>query len=242
MQNKIMGHFVLGYPNIERSIEIALEYVKQGINLLECQFPFSDPSADGTIISEANIHAAKYPTDELFDALLSISKQTNVPITLMSYITRIHAIGFDLFFSKCSKMGITEFIIPDIPYDEAIRIGLIEKMSEFSCKLIPVISTNTNIQRVKDMDTFSFPFYYLMSYYGTTGADIDLNEQLKRFVQDVKSFSKKDIGIGFGIKNNAQVSAISAFADFSIVGSELLRQSKTNQLLGEYIQELTLSK
>lgn len=238
MQNKIMGHFVLGYPNLERSIEIALEYEKEGINILECQFPFSDPSADGTIISEANIQAAKYSTDELFEALAVISKKTSVPIILMSYITRIHVIGFDFFFSKCSELNINQFIIPDIPYDEAMRIGLIDQMDIFACKLIPVISTNTCTQRIKEMDKYSFPFYYLMSYYGTTGNDIELNETLKIFVKQLNSFSNKKIGIGFGIKNKHQIDEISIFADFSIIGSELLRHSKDSMSLKKYIHQL----
>ena len=238
MKNKIMGHFVLGYPTLERSIEIAVIYQKNGIDILECQFPFSDPSADGALISDANQIGARYSNEELFDGLNSLAERINIPIVVMSYITRIHKIGLNSFFKICSTIGITEFIIPDLPFDEAIRLKILEEMNEYKCSLIPVISVNTDFERIRQMDKNNFSFYYVMSYYGTTGKTIDLTTELHEFVSKVKAFSKKNIGIGFGIKTKQQINEISRFADFSIIGSELIRQSETDLKLTTYIRSL----
>ena len=57
MSYQIMTHIVAGYPSLEESEQIALTMIEAGVNHLEIQIPFSDPVADGPVISQAN-HAA----------------------------------------------------------------------------------------------------------------------------------------------------------------------------------------
>ena len=238
----LMGHFVLGYPSLERSIEIALEYAANGVTYLECQFPFSDPSADGPVISKANIAACKYSNDELFSALKQISEQTDKEIVMMSYITRIHKIGYELFFDTCKSFGITNYILPDIPYDEAVRTGLLKTMSSKECNLIPVISRNTSFERIKMMDSFNFPFYYLMSYYGTTGKDFDANQKLITFITNLKEVTQKKFGIGFGVKSKNQINDICKIADFAIMGSELLKYADSSEDMISFLKTLLIEE
>ena len=49
----LMTHVVYGYPTIPESLEIMEMLLKEGVELLEVQFPFSDPVADGPVITEA---------------------------------------------------------------------------------------------------------------------------------------------------------------------------------------------
>ena len=112
-------------------------------------------------------------------------------------------------------------------------------MKDHKCSLIPVISANTDFERIRKMDKNKFSFYYVMSYNGTTGNTIDITINLQEFVSNIKSFSQKKIGIGFGIKTKQQIIDISRFADFSIIGSELIRQSETEKKLTSYIRSLS---
>ena len=46
----VMGHVVCGYPSFEENFS-ALEIMEDaGVDLVELQFPFSEPSADGPLL------------------------------------------------------------------------------------------------------------------------------------------------------------------------------------------------
>ncbi len=62
MTKKIMTHMVCGYPNMEESYNIYRTLSKYS-TYIEVQFPFSDPIADGPIISQANREALHNGTD-----------------------------------------------------------------------------------------------------------------------------------------------------------------------------------
>ena len=234
-----MGHFVLGYPTLERSIEIAQEYSQNGVDILECQYPFSDPSADGSIITEANLVACNYSNKELMDTLKIIANTCKVPIVLMSYITRIHHIGYLNFFKSCKEMGISTFILPDIPYDEAIRTELVQTLNGLECTLIPVVSANTSTERLIEIDTYHFPFYYVMSYFGTTGNTFSDNPKLIAFIKKLRKISSKEIGIGFGVQTREHVSQINSIANFAIMGSELLKHASSKEQLLPFLKTLS---
>ena len=46
-----------GDPDIETTYNVVLEAVKNGADLIELGIPFSDPTAEGPVIQEANIRA-----------------------------------------------------------------------------------------------------------------------------------------------------------------------------------------
>ncbi len=48
-----MSHLVLGYPSLQESIETAEQYIAAGYEILELQIPFSHPTADGPVITQA---------------------------------------------------------------------------------------------------------------------------------------------------------------------------------------------
>jgi tryptophan synthase alpha chain len=55
VKNRIMAHLIAGYPDMEKSLEIALLLAESGVSALEIQFPFSDPTADGPAIEKASM-------------------------------------------------------------------------------------------------------------------------------------------------------------------------------------------
>ena len=240
--NKIMGHFVLGYPNLEKSIEIAKIYSETGIDYIECQIPFSDPSADGPVITLANHKAANLSMDSCLEALKEINKSVNSEIVIMSYISRLDHYGLDKIFSFFQKENIKNLIIPDLPYDEAAHFG-IKKISEsYDINLIPVVSLNTNINRIKEIDKQSFPFYYLVSYFGTTGKKIENYEIIRSKIEEIKTFSDKEIAIGFGIKDEKGVREVFNVSSIAVIGTELIRKSENLNELRDFLMNLNLAK
>jgi len=52
-----IGFVTGGDPSMEKSEEFILEMVRGGADLVEIGIPFSDPTAEGLVIQEANIRA-----------------------------------------------------------------------------------------------------------------------------------------------------------------------------------------
>jgi len=50
----LMTHIVLGYPSFNASLNIIETMVAAGVDLMELQIPFSEPTADGPVIARAN--------------------------------------------------------------------------------------------------------------------------------------------------------------------------------------------
>ena len=49
----LMTHLVLGYPSLDVNREVIRQMVDNGVDLMEMQIPFSEPVADGPVISRA---------------------------------------------------------------------------------------------------------------------------------------------------------------------------------------------
>ena len=104
----IMGHLVMGYPSLEQSYQNARTYAKAGFEILELQIPFSHPTADGTVITQANRIATEenhvsiedcssglFKT-QVFKTVLAISEQSNISFDLL-------IINFVLFLEVLGK-------------------------------------------------------------------------------------------------------------------------------------------
>ncbi|MGD9306636.1 MAG: tryptophan synthase subunit alpha, partial [Desulfobacterales bacterium] len=50
----LMTHIVLGYPSFNDSFNTIEAMVEAGVDLMELQIPFSEPTADGPVIVRAN--------------------------------------------------------------------------------------------------------------------------------------------------------------------------------------------
>ena len=69
-----IGYIVAGYPDIEFTKNFLLNLDKTSIDILELGIPYSDPLADGKLISDASFKASQagITTDTVFNLLLDI--------------------------------------------------------------------------------------------------------------------------------------------------------------------------
>ena len=51
----VMAHVVCGYPSFEANMQALEIMADAGVDLVELQFPFSEPSADGPLLSLIHI-------------------------------------------------------------------------------------------------------------------------------------------------------------------------------------------
>ena len=62
---------------------------KAGADLIELGIPFSDPTAEGPVIQEANLRALNgrhAPPIKLFDMVKEVRQRVKIPMVFMTYI------------------------------------------------------------------------------------------------------------------------------------------------------------
>lgn len=225
-----MGHLVLGFPSLERSYQMAREYVLSGVKYLELQIPFSHPTADGIVITDANRTAVETngvsinDCMELFEKLRAeFPEQAIIPMT---YLNKVFSFGIMDFVETLKQQGIQQLIIPDLPFD-APQADFIR---EQGLDLVPVIAPNIKMERLHSVLALNPTLIYIMSDFKITGGDFGLNKAMDQCISTIRSKSKAQIGIGFGISTGEDVANVLEIADYAIVGSSLLRAEAEGKL------------
>lgn len=232
----LMGHLVLGYPDLETSLQTARTYAAAGLAYLELQLPFSHPTADGTLITEANrVAVAGGTTLQACLAVIRVLK-TEFPaarLVAMTYANRVFATGTVDFCEALAKAGAEQLIVPDLALDSPLAAPL---RSQQHLSLIPVIGPNTTQDRLNKLLALSPRLVYLMSGYRLTGSDFTLDARLAHLVALCRA-AGAETGIGFGVSAPEAVRAVLQVANLAIVGSALLRAQQAGNL-AESLQEL----
>ena len=76
-----------GDPDLETTEKLVCVMAEAGADLIELGIPFSDPTAEGPVIQEANVRAlsAGTTTDKIFDMVVRIRKTVKIPLVFMTY-------------------------------------------------------------------------------------------------------------------------------------------------------------
>ena len=83
-----------------------------GADLIELGIPFSDPTAEGPVIQEANIRALSggVTTDNIFDMVVKIRKNTQIPMVFMTYANVVYSYGTERFVQCVSGNTICQIV------------------------------------------------------------------------------------------------------------------------------------
>ena len=78
-----------------------------GVSLIELGIPFSDPTAEGNVIQNANLRALKnnITTDDVFDMVRKIRQSVNIPMVFMTYANVVFSYGTERFRSEERRVG-----------------------------------------------------------------------------------------------------------------------------------------
>ena len=90
-----------GIENTERYIRIM---VKAGADMVEIGIPFSDPTAEGPVIQEANTRALStgVKINDIFDMVRRLrtgDDAVTIPLVFMTYLNPIYVFGREKFFT-----------------------------------------------------------------------------------------------------------------------------------------------
>ena len=209
-----------GDPDLETTGRAVRAAVANGADLIELGIPFSDPTAEGPVIQDANLRALKAgtTTDRIFDFVQELRRDVTVPMVFMTYANVIFSYGAEKFISTCEKIGIDGLILPDLPFEE--KEEFLPLCRQYHVDLVSLIAP-TSENRVAMIAREAEGFIYLVSSLGVTGTRSEIITDLKPIIRTIRENAKVPVAIGFGISQPEQAKAMAAISDGAIVGSAI---------------------
>ena len=88
-----------GDPDLDTTKAIVREMAARGADLIELGIPFSDPTAEGPVIQEANIRALSggVTTDKIFQMVRELRQDVQIPMVFMTYANVVFSYGTEKF-------------------------------------------------------------------------------------------------------------------------------------------------
>jgi tryptophan synthase alpha chain len=233
----LMPYLMAGYPDLDRSREIARAYVDGGAHLIELGVPFSDPLADGPVIHAAGV-AALAAGANVSDALSVVREVADdVPVVVMCYANLVIARGLERFADMLVSVGACGLIVPDLPLEEAP--ATLAALDERGLALVPLVAPTTPDDRLEQIGARARGFLYTVSVTGTTGERAANAGGLPEVLARAKAHTDVPVAVGFGIGTPEQAAAAaSAGADGVIVGSRLVRAAGESDAPAGAVREL----
>lgn len=218
-----IGFITAGDPNLESTEEFIDQMILAGTSLIEIGIPFSDPIAEGAVITKADIRAlaSNTTTDKIFDMIKNVRKKhPSFPLVFMTYANPVFSYGYDKFFKKSKELNMRGIIIPDMPFEE--RDEALKYAKKYDQEIISLIAP-TSLDRIKRIAENSTGFIYLVSSMGVTGMRSEIKTDLDSIVAEIKKYTNTPVAIGFGISNPDQAKRMASISDGVIIGSAIVR-------------------
>jgi tryptophan synthase alpha chain len=216
---------VLGDPDPETSVALAVAAVKAGATMLELGFPFSDPCADGPAIQKAILRAraSGVSTDRALEIMTAIrAKCPETPFNLLVYGNLVHARGFGRFTRDAVAAGASSLLVPDIPLEESGELAT--ECRSAGLGIVQMVAPSTPLARIMQLDAAANAFLYVTGHQGITGADSKDASGAESPVARVRAHARNPICLGFGLKSADGVrDAFAAGASIAVIGSHLAR-------------------
>ncbi|MBJ7539837.1 tryptophan synthase subunit alpha [Marinomonas transparens] len=222
-----MTHVVYGYPTVQESLDWMARLMKEGVDFIEVQFPFSDPVADGPSIVAA-CHKALEQDLDVDTCLSQIGKlardYSDSRIVLMSYLNPMYRFGLDKLAKRAAEENIQGLILPDLPIEQAASY----QAACASHKIDPIwlVTPVTPKDRLAMLAGQSSGFLYCVARSGVTGHSSHEEKSQKTPLDDylaqIKQHASAPMGVGFGLRERSHIEQLMGKADIAILGSALL--------------------
>jgi tryptophan synthase alpha chain len=218
-------YFTAGYPQLDSTVNIIKALAEAGTDMIEIGIPFSDPMADGPVIQRSNEKALEngMNLNLLFNQLSDIRKEVKIPLLLMGYLNPVIQFGVENFCMQCMRIGIDGVILPDLPplvYTEEY-LSIFNKYNLYN---ILLISPQSSIERISDIDKISRGFIYMVSSSSVTGSKVNFTDDQMSYFRRVSEMNLENpCLIGFGISNRETFINAGKYARGGIIGSAFVK-------------------
>lgn len=220
----LIPYITAGDPEPSVTVTAMHAMVEAGADVIELGVPFSDPMADGPVITQGHERALAHQVSLTHVlAMVSEFRQQNdrTPVVLMGYLNPVEIMGYAKFATAAAAAGVDGVLIVDLPPEEADELS-----AEYErCGLDPIylLAPTTTLQRAQRILAAARGYVYYVSLNGVTGsASLDV-DAVGRRINELRSLTALPIGVGFGIKDAVSAAAIAEHADGVVVGSVLVQ-------------------
>ena len=204
-----------GDPDLETTARAVRAAAENGADLIELGIPFSDPTAEGSVIQGANLRALNggITTDKIFAFVKELRKDVTVPMVFMTY---------------------------DLPFEEKEEFHSI--CSQYGVDLISLIAP-TSKNRIAMIAKEAEGFIYIVSSLGVTGVRSEIKTDLDSIVKVIRENTDVPCAIGFGISTPEQAKKMADISDGAIVGSAIIKLLEKHgkeapDYIGEYVRSM----
>ena len=237
-----IAFITVGDPDLETTERVVHAAVENGADLIELGIPFSDPTAEGPVIMEADEVALKAgtTTDKVFELTKKLRETIAVPMVYMTYANVVFSYGCEKFAQKAADAGIDGLILPDVPYEE--KEEFTEVFDRYGLDLISMIAP-TSEDRIAMIAKEAKGFIYMVSSLGVTGTRSEITTDISAMTDLVKKNSEVPCAVGFGISTPEQAAGMAELSDGAIVGSAIIKiiakyGKEAAGPVGEYVKEM----
>lgn len=235
-----------GDPDLAATKEIVHSMAANGADLIELGIPFSDPTAEGPVIQNANLRALErgVTTDKIFDMVRELRTDSlhpvRLPMVFMTYANVVFSYGAEKFIRTCQEIGIDGLILPDLPFEEKEEFDAVCQAHDVD--LISLIAP-TSENRVAMIAKEARGFIYIVSSLGVTGVRSEIKTDIASLVKIVRENTSVPCAVGFGISTPKQAAKMAEISDGAIVGSAIIKLvaqygKDAAGPVGEYVKEM----
>tara|TARA_B110000305_G_scaffold92557_1_gene104418 strand:- start:147 stop:914 length:768 start_codon:yes stop_codon:yes gene_type:complete len=219
----VMAHVVCGYPSFAANMEALEIMAEAGVDLVELQFPFSEPSADGPLFVKANEQSLKAGTtvDQCFEFMKLASERFAFKILMMGYYNTAFKMGEDVFVKRIQEAGGVGYILPDLPVEESDNLHRLS--AEAGIEPIILMTPTSSEKRLAQLGAASRGMVYVVARRGVTGSKTNMGDDVTSLIARCRQHTSVPIGVGFGISSKADLDALRGSADLAIIGTAALK-------------------
>ena len=235
LENKdllVMTHVICGYPSFEANMKELEIMDEAGVDLVELQFPFSEPSADGPLFVKANQASLENGTsvDQCFEFMKTVSEKFSFKVLMMGYYNTAYKMGSEKFVQRLKDAGAVGYILPDLPIEEAAELHSLAASNMLSPILL-MTPTNTD-ERLSQLGLHASGFVYAVARKGVTGQKTVMDDSVGTFVERCRKATDKPIGVGFGISAKEDLDYLKGKSEIAIIGTAALKAWNNGQEAG----------
>ncbi len=211
-----------GDPSLDTTEKLVYAMEEAGADLIELGIPFSDPTAEGIVIQNANERALAggVTTDKIFDMVERMSPNVKIPMVFMTYANVLFTYGTERFVKRAKEVGMSGVILPDIPFEEKEEFASV--CEAYDLDFVSLIAP-TSHDRIAMIAKEASGFVYCVSSLGVTGVRSNIATNIGEMVDLVKANTDVPCAIGFGISTPEQAKNMAEYADGVIVGSAIVK-------------------
>jgi len=237
----LMTHLVLGYPSFAENEAMIGEMVQAGVEVIELQIPFSEPSADGPVIVKANALSLEAGTKvshcvEFAGRMAALYPQT--AFLFMTYYNILFQRGIPRMLDEAAQAGVMGFILPDLPLEEAGDLP--QQCAQRGLSNILIFTPTHDPERLTKLGQASQGLVYAVGRRGITGQKTDFAGEMAQLISTYKAHTLLPLALGFGVKSAADVAFLQGKADLAVIGTKLIELQETagSQAVGRFLREL----